>query len=501
MALRINNDRVSSRSWGEIDKSALWQRLKQALQESEAGAAEAVREVYAAIKADVTPDLREADCWGPHHEITPEGIVLLNRGGLIAAAQALAGARSDPSLTDAQRRQAAAHLLRHYRSIDGLTPPESLVSVAGEMVQLAATVSGEVSVQDVPVAPWADLTALKMGDPDPMEVVVEVPAGRSKRGWNYTPAALQRIVGEVMGQGLPGFLGHQKPEDVDHEFPKPVTHWVGAKFENGKAYFRGVVDAAASDLKRWLRAKTVRTVSIFGIPELQRVGGETNVVDYKPLSIDWTPLGRAGMPTAVVAIGEMDVIEPAEAGKKGGAGVTLQELLAELKKQGASPAQVVGEMGWKPKDVLTTLGLKFEELAGEIGGEAWAGTKARADAVGEIATALGLAKDVKPADIVAAAKAAREAQIKVARAERDALIDRVIGEMVVAEAARSIVKRMLQLPEQVDEAAVKKAVGELVAQEDVKAAMASVFKQDVVRPVDAGRDGAQSGLIVRRVAI
>jgi hypothetical protein len=60
---------------------------------------------------------------------------------------------------------------------------------------------------------------------------------------------------------------------------------------------------------------------------------------------------------------------------------------------------------------------------------------------------------------------------------------------------------MLQLPEQVDEAAVKKAVGELVAQEDVKAAMASVFKQDVVRPVDAGRDSGQSGLIVRRVAI
>jgi len=31
-------------------------------------------------------------------------------------------------------------------------------------------------------------------------------------------------------------------------------------------------------------------------------------VDYKPLSIDWTPLGRAGMPTSVVAIGEMDEI-------------------------------------------------------------------------------------------------------------------------------------------------------------------------------------------------
>ena len=89
-----------------------------------------------------------------------------------------------------------------------------------------------------------------------------------------------------MSQGLPGFLGHQKPEDVDSQFPTPVTHWVGAKWENGRAYFRGVIDKAAADLKRWIKAHTIRQVSIFGVPKLQRVNGEYNVVDYKPLSID-----------------------------------------------------------------------------------------------------------------------------------------------------------------------------------------------------------------------
>lgn len=177
----------------------------------------------------------------------------------------------------------------------------------GEITALAAYIAGEMAVSEVPLASWADIQALKAGDPEPMEVVVEVPAGKSKRGWNYKPEALKAIVGKIMSQGLPGFRGHQKAEDVDTDFPQPVTHWVGAKFDDktNKAYFRGVVDKSDPDLKRWIKAKTIRQVSIFGYPKLQKAAGETNVVGYKPLSIDWTPLGRAGMPTAVVATGEM----------------------------------------------------------------------------------------------------------------------------------------------------------------------------------------------------
>lgn len=373
------------------------------------------------------------------------------------------------------------------------------------MVRLTANVTGEMRLEDVPVAPWADLAALKAGDSDPLEVVVEVPAGKSKRGWNYRPKALQKIVGEVMSQGLPGFLGHQKAEDVDHQFPQPVTHWVGAKWENGKAYFRGVVDAAAGDLKRWLKAKTVRQVSIFGAPKLQQVGGETHVVDYRPLSIDWTPLGRAGMPTAVVALGEIDSITGVGTPPKnhGGDGtVTLQELLAELRKLHATPAQVVGEMGWKVKDLLTDLGIKFDDVAGEIGGEVWSGLQAAAQAVGEMAEVFGLGKDAKPADVLVAVKAAREAQVKAAKAGREALVDKVIGEMVAAEPARPIVKRMLQVPEDADEAKIKQAVGELLQEDDVKKALEGIFRQDVIRPV-IGRDQSNTGggLAVRRTVI
>ena len=373
----------------------------------------------------------------------------------------------------------------------------------GEMVRLTAQVVGEVRVEDIPLSPSVNLQALKAGDQDPLEVVVEVPAGKSKRGWNYRPEALQKIVGEVMQNGLPGFLGHQKPENVDTEFPTPVTHWVGALWRDGKAYFRGVVDASAADLKRWVRAKTIRQVSIFGAPKLQTVSGEVNVVDYRPMSIDWTPLNRAGMPTSVVATGEMDAITgETPPGDTGGAEiVNLKELLAKLRELGVRPGQLVGEMGWKVEDIAKELGVKLEDLAKALAGEQWNALQEQVQIVGEMAKLFGLAEGAKAADVLTAVKAAREVQLKAATADRDKLVDKVIGEMVVAEAARPIVRRMIQVPDGADEAKIKQLVGELLQLDDVKKALAGVFHQDVIRTQNATRTDQPAGLRVRRVSI
>ncbi len=174
-----------------------------------------------------------------------------------------------------------------------------------KQVFLAAVITGEMSPARIPAAPGVDVEAIKQGDDDPMEVVVEVSAGKSTRGWNYRPESLNAIVQYVNKYTLSGFLGHQKAEDVATDFEPPVTHWIGAKIEGNRAYFRGVIDAAAKDLKRWIRSRRITQVSIFGFPKLQQVGNETNVVDYKPLSIDWTPLNRAGMTTRIVSVGEI----------------------------------------------------------------------------------------------------------------------------------------------------------------------------------------------------
>lgn len=295
---------VSGRAWGDVDKSRIWQLLKQGLEEGAEGVTAAVREVYAVVKAAINKDLTQADCWGPHHEVRDDGTVVLNRAGLIFAAAALAGGRSEPNLTAEEKEKARKHLLRHYRELD-MPAPESL---AGEMVSVTARLCGEMSVEEVPVSSAVNVEALRADDDDPLEVVVEIPAGKSKRGWDYLPRALQDIVDVVNAEGLPGYEGHQDPENVDWEFRTPVTHWVGAKFQDGKAYFRGIIDKAASDLKRWIRGGIIKTVSIWGIPKLAYENGETKVIGYEPFSIDWTPPRRAGMPTRIVAVGEMDTI-------------------------------------------------------------------------------------------------------------------------------------------------------------------------------------------------
>lgn len=301
----------------------------------------------------------------------------------------------------------------------------------GEIISVAAKIVGEIKPEDIPLASGVNLAALKAGDDDPVEVVVEVPAGRSKRGWNYRPSAIQAIVKHVQEKTLSGFLGHQKPEDVDSEFKTPVTHWVGAVWKDGKAYFRGVVDAAAKDLKRWIKSNRIKQVSIYGLPKLVKVAGETDVVDYIPLSIDWTPLDRAGMPTRIVAIGEMDQIIG------GGESVNFQEILAALRKMLANReitmGQLAGEMGWTAS-----------ALVGELDAKWLQETKNNSEMLDKVREALAVTGEM---DMVARAKEAYEALDEKKKSGQAELIDQVIKEKVSGEIAQSLVKKMMAVPE------------------------------------------------------
>lgn len=277
--------------------------------------------------------------------------------------------------------------------------------------RLYAGVSGEMSVEDIPVSEAVDLDALKDGDDDPLEVVVEIPVGMSKRGWNYTEQAIKDIVDHVNEHTLNADLGHQKPEDVSNEFRPPVTHWVGARMDEDAAYFRGVVDAAAKDLKRWIRAGRVKQVSIFGEPLLQEASGETRVVGYRPLSIDWTPLDRMGMPTRIVAIGEMeDVSETAGVeDDEGDDEMTPEELLKELKKM-YDNKQITLKM------ISEVLGLDEEEVAAEMD----ATIKDKLALHEEVVGVFGEMEDISTT--IKQAKKAMEEQA-------DYRIEKIVGEM------------------------------------------------------------------------
>jgi hypothetical protein len=374
-------------------------------------------------------------------------------------------------------------------------------------LSLLASVAGEMAAGDVPLGIGQNEynVLLEKNEGEPREVVVEIAPGKSKRGWTYREAVFDRIVGEVNNGGLPGYKGHQKPEDVAHQFVDPVTHWVGALKRDGKYYFRGVIDKHAPAIKDWLRSKRVSQVSIFGFPKVARVAGEIQVVDYEPISIDWTPLKRAGMPTRIVAFGEMDAIlkegekpdPPKEKEPKEGGRMDLSEWLAKGRELNVTPEQAIGELKWGPDDV--TKAIKVEVRSEE--------DEAISKAFGEMAEKLGLdEKERTPEKVAARLDELKKLEDDKNTDEHDKIVDKVIGEMVALEKGRPVVKRMLKVADSASEADVKKAVGELLEADDVKSSLKALGMQIPIDPHNGGgnrddKGSLPSGFRRRRVSI
>lgn len=450
---------ISLKAWGDVDKTAIRNGFVKALESKDKTVPMAIRAVYAVTK---DPDLSKApsqNWWGPYREVRSDGSIIINKGGLYAVAAALSGARTEPSLTTKQKQIAARHVASAYRS-EKLTPPASLLQLAGEIsnqevVVVDGVINGEMSVDGIPVANGVDVAKLKEGDDDPLEVVVEIDSGKNTRGWNYLPATVEKIVKQVNEKTPNGILGHQKQEDLAYQFPKIATHWVGAVYKDGKAFVRGVIDASQKDLKRWIKTKRISQVSIFGVPTLKKVGGETQVVDFKLLSLDWTPKDRNGMPTKVVAMSEMDSNI-----NNGGVEVTKKETLENLNsllKDGEISLQEIkaltGEMQEVEilKDVSKELKVEPEKVLGEI----------------------------------ARLKKVEEGITKV---KHDAMVKKVLEETIKDKTIRTIVSEMLQSNVDSDENKVKGEIEEILKKDSVKSVISSLHLDEKPDSSNAGNE-------------
>ncbi|WP_253297938.1 transcriptional regulator [Paenibacillus sp. MSJ-34] len=315
-------------------------------------------------------------------------------------------------------------------------------------MKLLATITGEMKAEDIPPAPGVDIAAIKHGDDDPMEIVVGIPAGKSTRGWNYRPESLKSIVDYVNQYTLNGILGHQKPEDVATEFVDPVTHWIGAKMVGETAFFRGIIDKDAPKLKRWVRTKRIKQVSIFGYPMLETVDGETHVVDFEPLSIDWTPLDRSGMPTRIVSIGEMD-----DPNDEGGKTMDWKELLAQLKNKIADGTVTL-------RDVISGLDPEGSQK-----------NAAAFTLLEKIKTTLGVSED---ADLLPKIEEAGKALGAVRQQEQQKQVQDVVKEKVAGEMAQGIIMKMIPVREGMTKETIVGEIDSLLADENVKAMISRI---------------------------
>jgi hypothetical protein len=547
VAFRINRTRVSTRPWSEAEELAIRERLANAPDEA------ASHEVYATR-------LASGSHWGAHHEVSSDGEIILNRQALQDTVATLG------DLGEAERTVAIRHLSQHFVEHD-LPLPEGFVARAGEMHVLAGIV-GEMAPRDIPLSTAfteAERQHLLKGDDDPMEVVIEIAPGKSSRGWNYTPQALQKMVTHVQAHTLAGIKGHQRDEDVASQFVDPATHWIGAVWQNDKAYFRGVIDKTAPDLKRWIRAKRITQPSIFTRPVITRVGGETQVVDLEPLGIDWAPLDRAGMNTArVVAWGEMDAIggEPFESRapmdgdhiptqvRSPGHMTTVREALDALRENGATASQVMQAMNWRavdvlpgllasdrrgvaegldqatlahvaagemarahrPQELLQGLGLDLAAVAPLVDEAQWKRLQASDLAVGEMRGALGLPETADAAavrtrvsDLLTAVQTTSQQAL---RTSVESIVAR--GEMAVPTAVRPLVTStaLLELQPGADEAAIKVAIGKAKTAPEIKPILEAGLLSAPIRPTSSGvagemHSGGQEavGLPLRRRSI
>lgn len=420
-------------------------------------------------------------------------------------------------------------------------------------VHLLGRVYGEMTATDIPLsdAAQARMAELTKGDTDIQPVVVGVGVGKGGRGWTYTAPYLQKFVDQVNTRGMFGIMGHQRDEDLSHQFPEPVTHWLAAKWDatapvldnqgratgdKGVAYFRGVVDPKASDLKRWLRGKAIDQPSIYGRPKLRKgASGELEVYDGDPLSIDWAPQGRAGMTTAsVLALGEMDAIgsDPItstdtteDPSSEGSTKVTsVKEALTGLQENAATPQQVIQGMGWratdvlpalvlmdrpgvaaalpreligavaageiaaahKPADLVGALGMKLADMGPLVDKTAWDALQAEHTAYGEMIGLLGIeASAATPAAVLAKVKELNEAGDKFAKGALTARVEKVVasGEMAVAEPLRPMVVELTigRVKNDADEAAIKTAVAEVKGLPSVKPLIDQRYGTSVVR--------------------
>jgi len=186
---------------------------------------------------------------------------------------------------------------------------------AGEISQgpVVGEVRADLGREDIPLSDSAAaaVEVLTEGDDNPCWVTVEILEGPGNHG-NYKRGAIRDIVSGVNESEPMGHLGHRKPKDLPFEFPDPTTHWFAAEMVNKQdtdgnpraaAVIYGLIDKAFPDLRRWVKARRIKEVSIYGKPRYE--AGTRNVVGYDLISIDWTPRERSGMETNLLWTSEM----------------------------------------------------------------------------------------------------------------------------------------------------------------------------------------------------
>jgi len=468
-------DSISGTDWPGVDKDRIWEIIDAALDAGIGGAVQATREMYAVLREQPDDGLQKDEVWGAHHEISSEGTLSLNRGGLLD----VAGAFEAQNLTSTEREDVRQHLIRHFEEVEELQIPENLegemdtIPIQFDTKRMVQPPKGELAVEvaleHVPLSEEQRQAAGKLmdGDDDPCWVAQEISEGKGNWGY-YKQSAINAIVQQVNQRQPSGYLGHQKPGDIPYQFPDPVTHWFAAEMnktgDKASAKVYGLIDKKAADLKRWIRSRRINEVSIFGYPQYKP--GTKDIIGYKLRSIDWTPRDGAGLGSKLLWAtgGEMDKgtynitvdengeivnVNPFE---KENEKMSYKEQMAEIRsgiaKGELAVADVISELGVTGEQAVPELAdLKGARESHDALVEALGCGEMEAGAVTERAKAMKETFDKLAVagreDVAVFAGELLDTHRKTLEAEKEKALTEAIEEKVKGEQARLLVRRLM----------------------------------------------------------
>jgi len=196
-----------------------------------------------------------------------------------------------------------------------------------------------------------------------------------------------------------------------------------------------------------------------------------------------------------------------------------KELVAQLKALLASGeitrAQVIGEMGWKAKEIVGEIDASWlKEITGTD--ETLNKVKETLKVTGEMDVVKVADENAKDAytlkkvmetlgvtgemDVVKVAEEAAKAVTEGRKTKHDAMVNEVLASKVTGEMAQGLVKRMLQVQEGATKEQIAGEIDKLMGDETIKAVIGKFY---VDKPLTTGVTGSQqpTGLRVKRQAI
>jgi hypothetical protein len=295
MAMKIDNKRASETAWGDVDKGALGSRLADAYAAGDATKAQ-IREAYAFVPEDAfgtdgdgKPKFASSTGWGPHHVLDGDTLIA-HRGGVQGAAGALAGARSQPSLSAAEQASARRHIRGHYRELK-MEAPDSLKE-SGDGEQATRFVER--------LGAGIELLEAEAGKPRRLKAVgitADVVNGNGRR---YPAHVLRAAVDELRdhlhesaGQGrLVQLLGEaEHPSDKSSGRPnllETVVRWSGADLVGQQVLLDGVLleTAKGKDILALLEGGVRPGISQRGYGRSRRIEeGDQRIEEVMELTI------------------------------------------------------------------------------------------------------------------------------------------------------------------------------------------------------------------------